>query len=62
MSWNDEELMSIVEEFENCGTHESCKKCICNDRLNSTRFTICDLLMGYREDLSFKISDLIDNM
>lgn len=71
MSWNeydelmanlDEELREIVNDFENCGSHDLCEKCKCYERLNGTQCTICDLLLTYRGDLSNRITELIDNM
>lgn len=62
MNLNDEELIAIVNDFENCGSHGICEKCKCYERLNGTQCTICGLLLTYRNDLADRITELIDKM
>lgn len=59
---SEKEIIAIVNDFENCGSHGTCEKCKCSEMLNGTQCTICGLLLRYRNDLADRITQVIDEM
>ena len=58
----NEEVLAIINDFENCGVHGGCENCKCYENMNDKQCNICDLLLTYRKDITNKITELIDNM
>lgn len=59
---NEEYILNIVQDFENCGENGKCSDCKANEKINGTDCKFCNLLLIYRNDISNGVSHLIDKM
>ena len=59
---NEEYIVNIVQDFENCGENGKCSVCKANEIINGTDCTFCKLLCIYKEDLSRAITEVLDKL
>ena len=57
-----DEIRAIVNDFENCDAHGGCDHCKCYGTLNSTHCNLCELLLTYRDDIIYRITEVLDKM